>query len=63
MYVKKQENVSQKNNKNQSSESDPEMTKMKLTDKDFKAAIIHVVKNLKENKNVMKEMETIKRTK
>lgn len=36
---------------------------MKLTGKDFKEAIIHVVKNLKENKNIMTEMETMKRIK
>lgn len=38
------------------------MTKMmKLADVDFKAAIMHIIKKLKEH--IMKEMETIKKTK
>lgn len=48
-YEKKQEDVIQSQEKNQSIETDPQMSQMlELADKKFKAAIIAMFKDLKE---------------
>lgn len=57
-----QKNVTHNQKKNQSIETEPDMTKiMELTDKNFKT-IINLLKNVEENMNMMKEkIEAIKK--
>lgn len=59
-----QKNVTHNNKKNQSIETEPEMTKMMiLTDKNFKTAIINLLKNVEENMHkIKKTMENMKKT-
>lgn len=53
--MKKQDNVTYKQEKNQLIEGDPEITEgIELSDNDCKTAVINAVKDLKENMNIMK---------
>lgn len=59
-----QKNVTHNHEKNQSTETEPEMTKMMiLTDKNFKTATINLLKNVEENMHMIKKtMENMKKT-
>lgn len=59
-----QKNVTHNHEKNQSIQTEPEMTKMMiLTDKNFKTAIINLFKNVEETMHMIKKtMENMKKT-